>query len=230
MNAVMVYGSPNKKDSASYRLGSSFGKGLETSGWQTSEIVIYDKEISHCLGCKSCWSATPGKCVQNDDMAGILDLLSKANLVVMAVPLYFFMVPGKTKDYLDRHMPMFYQTVLKMYGKATQDWIDHIKFVLIGVCGYPQKSYFGGMKLSFQHIFGKAYAADFFVTNSAGLSADKNCTEFKEYYQMMEKLGTEFGKDMKVSAQTMAEFEKLTEMDNPKIADMRERLAKLQNS
>lgn len=225
MKAELVYGSPNGKNSASWRLGSSFGKGLESAGWETNETIIYDKDIKHCLGCKSCWSATPGKCVQADDMAGIIERLSNTDLVVLSTPLYYFMVPGKTKDYLDRHMPIFYQTVLKMYGKSAQDWIDKIKFVLISCCGFMDKNFFGGLKLSMQHIYGKAYAQDFLVPNSAGMSADRNGTEFSDYYKLMEKLGAEFGKGMSISPESRREFEDFTTMNEAKIAEMRARFA-----
>ena len=226
----MIYGSPSGKNSASWRLGSNFAKGLEASGWETAETIIYDKNINHCTGCKSCWSATPGKCVQNDDMAGILEELSKTDLVVLSTPLYYFSVPGKTKDYIDRNMPIAYQTVLKMYGKATTDWLDKIKFVLISCCGYFEKSYFDGLKMAMRYSYGKAYAEDFLVPNSGGMSKDKNGTQFIDYYKLMEKMGAEFGKKQSISPQSRKEFEDFTTMNPEKIAEMRARFALLQKS
>jgi multimeric flavodoxin WrbA len=50
------------------------------------------------MSCKT----THEKCVLKDDLAGVLDSLKEADIVVMAVPVYCSDVPGQFKCFLDR--------------------------------------------------------------------------------------------------------------------------------
>jgi hypothetical protein len=163
-------------------------------------------------------------------MSEMLDSQAKANLLILSAPLYFYTVPGKTKDYLDRLMPQFYETVLKTYGKVQQDWLDRIKFVLISPCGFPQKDNFDALVATARKIFDRAYAEDFLVPNATGMSFDRNSSEFTDYYQLMEKMGAEFGRSMSVSRESRDEFEAFTTMNPEKMASMRARMSSLQKT
>jgi multimeric flavodoxin WrbA len=46
--------------------------GAREAGNQTEKINLQDRKINFCLGCMDCQS-NGGVCVQNDDMAEILD-------------------------------------------------------------------------------------------------------------------------------------------------------------
>ncbi len=213
MKALAVYGSSNGKNSASYRLGSSFMKGIESQDWSTDEIVLEDHHINHCLGCKSCWSKTPGQCVQNDDMTGILERQKGIDALVLATPLYFFTVPGKVKDYLDRQMPSYLEHFYQVIGKLPMDaktWLDSLKFVLISPCGLPERSNFDGLKLTMQKIFGQAYAEDLLVPYASGVSIDKDMAMFSEIYQLCAEAGAEFAKLGHITKETRDRFDEGT--------------------
>ena len=81
-NAVIAYGSPRLRKSGSYHLGEHFAKGLKKGGFNIDEIIIHEKTIQPCLGCFSCWSTSPGKCVQRDDMDDLLPILDQADLIL----------------------------------------------------------------------------------------------------------------------------------------------------
>jgi putative NADPH-quinone reductase len=223
MKAVVVYGSPRGKNSASYRLGSKFTRGLEDGGHQVQEIMLNDYEIGHCKGCKSCWTATPGKCAQNDGMAKIVEDHRNADLVVLSVPLYFFTVPGKVKDYLDRQLPLYLETFHKSASSTPKDsktWLEKIKFVLISPCGLPEKSNFDGLKVTMKQIFGSSYAQDFLVPFADGMAKDYDETIFSDVYALMRDAGMEFGKTLTISQETRNRFEQMTTMDKEKIGQI----------
>ena len=62
--------------------------------------------VKPCLGCYACWRMTPGKCVQQDDMAGILDRILESELVIWSTPLYCYSVPSNLKVIYDRLIPL----------------------------------------------------------------------------------------------------------------------------
>ena len=63
-------------------------KSAEAKGHHVALVRIMEKKIGFCLACDGCMR-NGGKCVQKDDMAAILDLYNKADVLVLATPVYF---------------------------------------------------------------------------------------------------------------------------------------------
>jgi len=104
MKVLVINGSPRGENSNSMCLTRPF---LEGAGWTDAEIVNVSKlNVRGCLGCFACWSKTPGKCVIDDDMAGILPKLIEADVVIWSFPLYYYNVPGDLKNFIDRQLPL----------------------------------------------------------------------------------------------------------------------------
>jgi len=57
-------------------------------------------DIEHCTGCGSC--AASGKCVMNDDMNEIYKAAEKADIIVLATPIYFSGPSSMMKQVIDR--------------------------------------------------------------------------------------------------------------------------------
>jgi len=85
----------------------AFLEGAREAGASHTEIVyLKGKNIKHCIGCFTCWSPTPGVCVHHDDMPELLLKVRQADVIVLATPLYFYMISGLMKDFLDRTLPL----------------------------------------------------------------------------------------------------------------------------
>lgn len=69
------------------------------------KIYLNDCKINFCRGCGVC--NTTHKCVQHDDMAEILDKMVKADVIVMATPVYFYSMNGQMKTLIDRTVPRY---------------------------------------------------------------------------------------------------------------------------
>ncbi|MGE5342199.1 MAG: flavodoxin family protein [Candidatus Omnitrophota bacterium] len=210
MKALIVYGSPHGKNSATYRLGSSFANGLNDQGWTIDELMINDADINHCRGCYICWMKTPGICVQKDGMTEIIERHKHIDLLILAAPLYFFSIPGKVKDYWDRNMPLYFTEYQKMSGQAANSWTDDFKFLLISTCGFPQKDAFDGLITSAKKIYGPAYWGEMLVPLASGVSRDSNGTKYPELYDFFYNAGKEYGDQRILSNETLNTLEFLT--------------------
>lgn len=104
MNVLVINGSPKGERSNTMHLTRAF---LEGAKWIEAEIIDISKlSIKSCCGCYSCWSATPGKCVINDDMKDILPKIIKADVIIWSFPLYGYFFPGYMKIFNDRLLPL----------------------------------------------------------------------------------------------------------------------------
>jgi hypothetical protein len=229
MRAMIVHGSPLGSSSGTFRLGARFAQGLRLSGWEAEEVVLRDLHLEHCLGCKSCWTRTPGVCVQQDDMAGIHGKHRGLDLLVLAAPLYYWSVPGKVKDFLDRRLPLYVADYCRMAGLEVPDGCIEpasIKFFLICTCGFRQKTNFDPLKATMEKIFGPACSGEFLVPFASMMAQDVKETIFRDVYELCERAGTEFGKAGKLSAETLAAYERLTTLDEERVAELTRRIGK----
>lgn len=103
-NVLIISASPRKNGNSDI-LCDRFGKGAEERGHKTEKIFISSKNIGYCKGCGVCNNTH--KCVQNDDMAEILDKMVKADVIVLATPVYFYSVDGQMKTFIDRTVPRY---------------------------------------------------------------------------------------------------------------------------
>jgi hypothetical protein len=226
MNALVVYGSPRGLQSGSHRLGTKFAAGLRSEGWRTDEVTLNDLEIHHCLGCRSCWGETPGRCVQQDDMAGILAKYENLDLAVLATPLYFYTLPGKVKDFVDRHLPVYYNHFLQATGRPPDPAVvsmDRVRFFLISLCGFASRSCFDALVATVRTIHGAAYAGELLVPFASGIAGDEGETVFADLYELFHQAGRDFGRDGKISAETQRHYERLTTMDETRMKEIASR-------
>jgi len=75
-------------------------------------------KIGHCISCQKCKYVTPGKCWQEDDMAGALDKMLSAKSLIIATPTYFGNVPGPLKNFIDRSVPTCFTGTGEEYKEA----------------------------------------------------------------------------------------------------------------
>jgi multimeric flavodoxin WrbA len=77
----------------------------EEGGAQVSKIYLTDRNIEFCLNCRRCTQAKGkerGRCVQNDDMAALLDEIESADGLILGSPVNFFTVTALTKRFVER--------------------------------------------------------------------------------------------------------------------------------
>ena len=97
---LILAGSP-RKNGNSAALCRAFARGAEESGHQVETVFLRDRKIGYCLACYHCQKGG-GVCAIKDDMAGILDSMNDADVIVMASPVYFYSVDAQMKALIDR--------------------------------------------------------------------------------------------------------------------------------
>lgn len=102
---VLVLSASPRKDGNSDTLCDEFIKGATSSGNICEKIFLRDKKINYCMGCGVCNNTH--KCVQNDDMAEVLDKMLDADVIVLATPVYFYAMDAQLKTLIDRTVPRY---------------------------------------------------------------------------------------------------------------------------
>lgn len=157
MKVLVLNGSPKKERSNTMRLTSAF---LEGSGWTDVEIIDVAKtDIKACTGCFACWNKTPGKCIINDEMGGILDKMIAADVIVWSFPLYYFNIPGGLKNLIDRQLPLnlpFMASAVESGGHPPRYDLSHQRHILISTCGFwTPKGNYESVQSMFDHFLGE---------------------------------------------------------------------------
>lgn len=97
---VLILSSSPRKGGNSDTLCNQFMKGAVEAKHHVERVFLTERKINYCSGCCSCQES--GKCVQKDDMAGILANMIAADVIVMATPVYFYTMCAQMKTLIDR--------------------------------------------------------------------------------------------------------------------------------
>ena len=77
-------------------------EGMKEEGADVEVIQLRTKKIRNCIGCFTCWTKTPGKCVHKDDMTNeLFPKFLASDLGIYASPLYFHTVNAQMPPSLD---------------------------------------------------------------------------------------------------------------------------------
>jgi multimeric flavodoxin WrbA len=123
-------------------------EGMREAGGDVEEVNLREKTIKSCVGCFTCWSKTPGRCIHQDDMT--LELFPKwlqADLAVYATPLYYHTMNGAMSTFRERTLPAiqpFFE--LDENGRIFHPLRSKIPAaVWLSVCGFPEVAEFDAL-------------------------------------------------------------------------------------
>lgn len=88
------------------KLCKQFEKGAIESSNNVELLELRGKKINYCLGCNTC-QKNGGTCVYKDDVEEILEKMMKADIIVLASPIYFYSISGQMKTLIDRSYAKF---------------------------------------------------------------------------------------------------------------------------
>ena len=202
MKLLLINGSPKGQRSNSLRLAEAFIKGLSDNtdgGVETERVAVRDLELSPCRGCFCCWHSTPGQCVIHDDMAGVIEKMLWADIIVFSFPLYYYGVPGQLKILIDRQLPMVLPFMAERedgVGSGSHPMrydMSGKRWVLISTCGfYSAKGNYDGVRAMFDHICGKDRYESIFCGQGELFSVKELHGRTEEYAQLVERAGAEY--------------------------------------
>ena len=105
MNILILSGSPRKGGNTDL-LVEAFVKGASQKH-HVEVVSVHDYKVNPCMGCNACFKNEANACVQNDDMSLIYEKMSRADMLVIASPVYFYGLSAQLKAVIDRfHNPI----------------------------------------------------------------------------------------------------------------------------
>ena len=112
MSIFVLNGSPRKNGNTA-RLVQSFAKGAEEVGHTVKIEAVALKEIHGCAACEYCRTKGDGVCIQKDDMQAIYPEILRADMLVLASPIYYYTMTGQLQSALQRTYSIGQLTHLK---------------------------------------------------------------------------------------------------------------------
>ncbi len=108
MNIAVLLSSGRKKGNT-YRAASLMAAEMKVLGEKDNlpvefhYIQLPEKDIKHCLGCRTCLDVNEERCpLRDDDIKSIRSLLVQSDGIIATSPVYINDVAGVMKDFLDR--------------------------------------------------------------------------------------------------------------------------------
>ena len=98
---VIVLSASPRKGGNSDLLCDQFIAGAKAVGHDVQKVFVSDENIKYCNGCGVCYNGSK-PCPQKDDMASILESMIRADVIVMATPVYFYTMDAQMKTVIDR--------------------------------------------------------------------------------------------------------------------------------
>lgn len=205
MKVVSINGSPRGRASNTAVMLGALLKGLRSPDTEIHEILLSERDIRYCRGCYCCWTSTPGRCVIDDDMAGILALLPGTDLYLLGSPVYFGNVSGTLKVFVDR---LTAAGGNPREASATQGQPERPQFVLVSNCGMPDRSQFevvSAWMKRFASMMGGILIGEFYTTNGKVLTqATEDQTEpRRRYLEYLEDCGRRYRDGMSLDKESL---------------------------
>ena len=105
MNILVLSGSPRKGGNTDL-LVDAFVKGASPKH-HVEVVSVHDYKINPCMGCNACFHREDHNCCQKDDMQIVYEKMAKAEMLVIASPVYFYGLSAQLKTVIDRfHNPI----------------------------------------------------------------------------------------------------------------------------
>ncbi len=183
MNTLLVNGSPHTVKGVHVSMLDTFEEGIREAGSDVTRINVYKQSIQACQGCFTCWTKTPGECIQEDDMKALLPLVAQSDILALATPVYVDGMTGPIKTFLDRLIPL-----LKGRVELRDDHIRHIvredvkrsRVVLLSASGFAELDNFDPLishvKAATRNL-GREYAGEILVPSGWFLKYSKAMDE-----------------------------------------------------
>ncbi|MDK2861337.1 MAG: hypothetical protein PWP33_540 [Thermodesulfobacterium sp.] len=101
MKVIAFNGSPRKQGNTQKVL-ELLADELTSQGIKTEIIQVGDKAIRGCLACYTCRKKQNERCAIEDEVNDWIQMMKKADGIVLASPVYFSGIAGTMKCFLDR--------------------------------------------------------------------------------------------------------------------------------
>lgn len=189
---------------------NNLAEGMREAGAEVEVIHLREKKIRHCIGCFTCMTKTPGKCVLKDDMTNeLFPKWLESDLVVYATPLFHHTVNAPMKTFIERTFPIC-QPFLEQDDSGR--WVHPKRHkqpaaVVLSVCGFLDESAFEGLSHYVNFLFhseNEKLVAEIYRPASHLITQSPYKDKLTDILDATRQAGRELVESMKISAETMA--------------------------
>jgi len=184
--------------------------GMREAGAEVEIINLSKKKIKYCIGCFTCWTKTPGKCVHKDDMTNeIYPKYMESDLSILATPLYHYTVNAQLKTFIERTLPFAQPFFVKRDG-VTHHPLRHEPppVVVISVAGFPEESVFDQLKSYVNYLYRDRLVAEIYRSSAEMLRQPPTNNNMRDVLDATVQGGRELVENMKISDNTLARIKK----------------------
>lgn len=142
-----LQGSPRIKGNTAGLLSAFTGE-AEKHGAGIITVNVAEKNIHPCIECRTC--ERTGFCSINDDMTEIYHLLRKADIVVMASPVFFYSVTAQMKALIDRTQTLWARKYIFNLDDPGRKWRQGL---ILSLGASKGKILFEGLSLTAKYFF-----------------------------------------------------------------------------
>jgi len=182
-------------------------EGMRDAGAEVEVVNLREKKIENCIGCFTCWTKTPGKCLQKDDMTNeIFPKLLTSDLVVLATPLYLHFMNGAMRSFMERMLPAAQPFYKRSEGKTYHPLrYKAPPTVFLSVCGFPEESEFDALSEFLNHTRHRdvTIAAEIYRPEAGSMTNPFLKDKINDILDATKLAGRELVESMKISSKTM---------------------------
>lgn len=195
MNILAFMGSPRFRGNVDTLLDAFIeGAKNENPDVNVKKINLAAKKITPCIECGECDKT--GQCVLKDDMAQIYELIDKADVIVVASPIFFYNITAWTQALVERSQALW----VKKYVLKTTDTARRKKGVFLSIGATKGKKLFDGVILVVKYFF-DAINADFTgALLFRGVEKKGDINNFPQFIDETRQLGCLIAKNKDISA------------------------------
>lgn len=148
MEILILNGSPRRKGNTAMMI-SAFIEGVKENH-HINVVEVCQKRIAGCLACEYCHTKGNGECIQKDDMQDVYPLLEKAEMIILASPIYYHSFTGQLQCAINRIYALDKPKNLKKAALFLSSESNH---VYCGAIYEYQNSFLQYLKLEDMGIF-----------------------------------------------------------------------------
>ncbi len=151
MSDVYVLACSPRAHGNSDHMAQCFAKGVQSQGGTATVHYLRESHITPCTACGACFTHPEHQCIfaQEDDVQNIFTHIQQAQLVFLAVPIFFYHVPTLLKALIDRAQCLYAKRENTRNIEAPTMPV-HVGFVAARKKG---EKLFAGSTLTLQYFF-----------------------------------------------------------------------------
>ena len=172
-------------------------------------VCLREKTIKNCIGCFTCLTKTPGKCIHKDDMTKeLLHKWLESDIVVYATPLYNYAVNATLKAFIERTRPSI-EPFFEIHNGRMFHPLRHKNpgVVVLSVAGMPDEEHFSALSAHVNYLSatpGRKLLAEIYRPAAEIMTSPFLQEKSNDILDATKQAGRELVQSMKISPETMA--------------------------